>query len=118
MPQIELNYLVDTKEHKYVGRFLGFLKDDEFNAICQSKTAVGKIESKETKPLVEVCQKYDSLVGHRLIMAIRKVDGENIIGKKLFISERLNFISMVEPDKKRAVFVSENETNLVVQEIE
>ena len=118
MPQIELNYLVDTKEHKYVGRFLGFLKDDEFNAICQSKTAAGKIESKETKPLIEVCQKHDELIGHRLVMVVRKIDGKNIVGKKLFVSERLSFISMVEPNKKRAVFVSENETNLVVEEIE
>lgn len=118
MAQIELHYLSDEKEHKYVGRFLGFIKDDEFNAICQSKKAAGKIESKETKPLIEVCQKHDNLIGHRLVMVVKKVDGDAIPSKKLFISKRLNFISSVEPSKKRAVFVSEDETNLVVQETE
>ena len=59
MAQVELHCLINEKEYKYTGRFLGFIKDDEFNAICQSKKAAGKIESKETKPLIDVCQKYD-----------------------------------------------------------
>lgn len=118
MAQVELHCLIDTKEYEYIGRFLGFIKDDEFNAICQSKTAAGKIESKETKPLIEICQKHDDLTGHRLVMVIKKVNNTDILSKQLFISERLSFISSVDPFSKKAVFVSENENNLVMQEIE
>jgi len=119
MAQVELHYLVDKTEHKYVGRFLGFIKDDEFNAICQSKKAASKIESKETRPLIEVCKMYDTLTGYRLVMVIKKINDTSVfVDKKLFISERLNYISLVDTEKKRAVFISESEINLVVQEIE
>lgn len=118
MAQVELHYLVDKTEHKYVGRFLGFIKDDEFNAICQSKKAAQKVESKETKPLIEVCKNYDTLVGYRIVMVIKKTDGTSIIAKKLFISEKLNYISQVNSKEKRATFVSESDNNLVMQEIE
>ena len=119
MAQVELHYLVDKTEYKYVGRFLGFIKDDEFNAICQSKKAASKIESKETKPLIDVCRKYDNLIGHRIVMVIKKIGDADIgIAKKLFISERLDFISAVEPYRKRAVFVSEEGNNLIAQEVE
>jgi hypothetical protein len=118
MSQIELHCLADKKEYKYVGRFLGFIKDDEFNAICQSKAAAGKIESKETKSLMDVCSKYDELTGYRIVMVIKKIDNRMITNKKLFVSERLSFISSVEPGRKRAVFISENENNFTVREIE
>ncbi|TET61131.1 MAG: hypothetical protein E3J47_05855 [Candidatus Stahlbacteria bacterium] len=119
MAQVELHYLVDKTEHKYIGRFLGFIKDDEFNAICQSRKAASKIESKETKPLIEVCKKYDTLEGYRLVIVIKKIDGDSInMDKKLFVSERLNYISSVNTKEKSAVFVSENDNNFVVQEIE
>jgi hypothetical protein len=119
MAQVELHYLVDKTERKYIGRFLGFIKDDEFNAICQSKKAASKIESKETKPLIEVCKMHDTLKGYRLILVIKKIDGTSVnMDKKLFVSERLNYISLVSTQEKRAVFVSENDNNFVVQEIE
>lgn len=118
MAQVELHYLIDKTEHKYIGRFLGFVKDDEFNAICQSKKAANKIESKETKPLIDVCKKYDNLTGYRFIIVIKKTNGVSTLAKKLFISERLSYISLVNGKEKRAVFVTENDNNLVVQEIE
>ena len=118
MSQVELNYLVDEKERKYIGRFLGFIKDDEFNAICQSKKAAGKIESKETKPLIEICQSCDDLLGYRIIMVIKETDGKPVPAKKLFISEKLSFISSVSPTEKKAVFISEDGNNLVMREIE
>jgi len=123
MSQIELHYLVDSKtskpeEYRYVGRFLGLIKDDEFNAICQSKKAANKIESKETKSLMDVCKNYVTLTGFRFVMVVKKVNDTAIPIKKLFISERLNYISTIENGKKRAVFLSENDNNFTVREIE
>ena len=118
MAQVELNYLVDKEERKHVGRFLGFIKDDEFNAICQSKIAAGKIESKETKSLTEVCQKHDDLIGYRIVIVIKETNGEPVLGKKLFISEKLDYISLVNIKDKMVVFISEDENNLVMKEIE
>jgi len=116
--QVELHCLVDKKEYKYVGRFIGLIKDDEFNAICQSKKAASKIESKETKSLMDVCLKYDSLTGYRAILVIRKVNDTTTHKKKLFVSERLDFISAVSPGTNEAVFISENGDNLTIREIE
>ena len=118
MSQAELHCLVDEKEYKYVGRFIGLIKDDEFNAICQSKKAAGKIESKETKSLMDVCSRYDSLTGYRIVLVIRKTNDITTHKRKLFISERLDFISAVSPNTNEAVFISENGNNLTIQEIE
>ncbi len=118
MAQVELHYLVNKTEHKYIGRFLGFVKDDEFNAICQSKKAASKIESKETKSLIEVCDKHDTLAGYRIVMVIKKRNNNTVPTKELFISEKLNYISLVDAKAKRVVILSEDENNLVMQEIE
>jgi len=91
---IELTVELDNKEErKYTGRFLGFIKDDEFNALTQSKELAHKIESKETKSITSVCSAMDTLNGQRLVMTIKKINDVNINGRKLFVSEKLNYIS-------------------------
>jgi len=90
--------LGDGDRRKYTGRFLGFIKDDEFNALAQNKELAHKIESKESKPLIEVCSATDDLAGHRLVMTVKKINDINIKSKKLFVSNRLHYVHSVGTD--------------------
>lgn len=99
---IELQTEVDGQEMKFTGRFLGFIKDDEFNALVKNVDKVAnRIESKATQPIVEVASKFDEIVGHRLVMTVRKVDDKNVQGKQLFITEGLTVIDSVVPKADR-----------------
>ena len=89
----------NNQKRRYTGRFLGFIKDDEFNALTQSKELAHKIESKETKSLTDVCGAMDDLTGHRLVMTVKKVNDVSITRKKLFVSEKLHFINNAAGDE-------------------
>jgi len=117
MRQVELHYPTDGTKPKYIGRFIGFIKDDEFNAICQSKNAASRIESKETKPLIGICTKHDTLKGYRIVMVIKKSNNISIPSKKLFISEKLDYISLINKKEKKVIFESEDGDNIVIREI-
>jgi hypothetical protein len=96
MPTIVLKTKIDGKDVEYTGRFLGFIKDDEFNALTQHPDEVGtRLESKATQSLTKVAASKDKLSGVRLIMAIKKVGTKTTFIKKLFVSDRLDFISEV-----------------------
>jgi len=94
--QISLTMAVAGKEQKYIGRFLGFIKDSEFNAMVQCPDKVpARLESKATQPIMEIAAKFDEIVGHRLIMTVRKVDNRNAVKKTLLITEGLEIIDSV-----------------------
>lgn len=120
---IELCTTKDGKERKYVGRFLGFIKDDEFNALVQHTDQVSvRLESKATLSIMDAAAKFDNMAGHRLIMTVRKINDENVEKKTLYITEGLTMIDSVFPgnliDPGKVTFqVGENE-NIVVQETE
>ena len=100
---ISLSTMVGGKERSYIGRFLGFIKDDEFNALIQNAEDVAsRIECKNTQPLMEVISKFDDLAGHRLVMAVKKIDDKNTLKKTLFVTEALGLIDKIIPssDKK------------------
>ena len=128
---IELVTTEDGQEKKYVGRFLGFIKDDEFNALVQKTGDVSpRLESKGTQPLMEVVTKFDNMAGYRLIMAIKKIDGVATVKKLLYITKNLVMIDSVTPrieeDKGKKIEASSgkvtfqvgNDENLVVKETE
>lgn len=131
---IELQTKVEGKDTKFTGRFLGFIKDDEFNALIHNTEKVAaRLESKATQPLMEIAAKFDDVVGHRLIMVVKKLDGVNVIGKQLFITEGLTMIDSVVPrDNKhwdgvkrmyiekpgKVTFQAGEDDNIVVQEAE
>jgi hypothetical protein len=95
---IELTTTEDGKEKKYVGRFLGFIKDDEFNALVQNvEDVAARLESKATQPLLKVAAKFDEINGYRLIMAVKRVNNETVIKKMLYVSEGLTLIDSVVP---------------------
>lgn len=121
---IILTTKVEDEEQKLTGRFLGFIKEDEFNALCAKPSDVaGKLESKVTQPIVDVAAKFDNMTGYRLVMTVRKVDEKSVIRKTLFVSEDLDMITEVKPgtdDKAgRVVFQAGNASNdLRVEETE
>lgn len=88
----------ESGETKYTGRFLGFIKDDEFNALMKNPDKVStRLESKATQPIVEIASKFDDVVGYRLVMTIKKIDDRSVLRKMLFISERIDIIDSVVP---------------------
>ena len=128
---IELTTTEDGQENKYTGRFLGFIKDDEFNALVQKTGDVSpRLESKNTQPLMEVAAKFDNMAGYRLIMTIKKINDTTTVKRLLYITKSLTMIDSVSPrveeDKEKKIEASpgkvtfqmgENE-NLVVKETE
>ena len=113
----------DGDSVKYEGRFLGFIKDDEFNALCQNTADVAnKLESKATQDLLEVAGKFDNMAGFRLVMTVRKVGKASVIKKTLFITEGLDMITEVKPrcgDVPGQVKVQAGgNKDIVIQEIE
>ncbi len=100
---INLSVTVTTgKERKYTGRFLGFIKDSEFNAMVQNPDKVpNRLESKATQPIMEVAAKFDELVGHRLIMSVKKIDNANVLKRMLYITEGLEVIDLVAPRSEK-----------------
>jgi hypothetical protein len=121
--QISLTMTVAGKERKYTGRFLGFIKDSEFNAMIRHPDKVPtRLESKATQPIMEIAAKFNEIMGHRLIMTVKKVDDRNVLKKTLFITEGLEVINSVAKGKDKDVgkvtFKSASEEIIEVEEIE
>lgn len=85
----------------YTGRLLGLIKDDEFNALVQKVEAMKKVETRPTVALCPMFMEYDEVVGHRFVLATRKINGADVQGKKMFISERLDEVSEVNPNTRK-----------------
>jgi hypothetical protein len=125
---IDLQLSVGEKEFKYTGRFLGFIKDDEFNALIQNADQVAsKLESSISQPLMDIISKFDNIVGHRLVMTVKKLDGQNVKNKTLLITDGLQIIDSVTPRKDKAgedsvmgmvTFTSNKDETISVQEAE
>jgi len=110
----------NTREtDRYVGRFLGFVKDDEFNAIIQNTSQVaGRIETSETKEFMPIAMKTLELLGCRLVMSLRKKNEKTVLAKTLFISGKLDFVHEVLPSEGRIRVTTESGDELVVVEKE
>jgi hypothetical protein len=104
----------DDTDIEYIGRFLGFLKDDEFNALTQNKKVAHKIESRGTKDFLDVCDANDNLNGKRLVMAVKKIGGKGIVGKKLFVTEKLDYITQTTGNE--VLIMTEDGTPLEIEE--
>ena len=134
---IDFEAKIDDKKQKITGRFIGFIKDDEFNALVQSTDKVGqKLESKATQDIMKVAAKFDKLDGHRLVVVIKKIDGKSVLSKMLYVSEGLTMIDSVVPRDEKGKWNSDrqpagwdpkpgkvtlqtaSEENIVVQETE
>ena len=103
--------------NRYKGRFIGFLKDDEFNSLVQNSIGLGgRIETKETKELMKLAATLPNLLGCRLVMTIRQKNGKEVYGKRLLVSGKLDYVSEVSPADKRVKFVTAAGGDFIVTE--
>jgi len=101
---------------KYKGRLLGLITDKEFNAIIKSTDLQKKVITKETVLLSEITDNHKDLSGYRLMLAIKSKDGVAVVGKKLFISERLHLMSYVRPARNECGITGEVDSYLFIKE--
>ncbi len=80
----------------FKGRLLGLVNDKEFHALMKKKRFQNKVFSCRTIPLVEIVDNYPKLNGLRLVLAAQELDGEMLIGKQLFVTEKLNYVANVD----------------------
>lgn len=113
---ITLKTRIDSQDYIYVGRFLGFIKDDEFNALVSNVDEVpSKLESKATQSLVELARSMDNLPASRLVMTVKTVNDKTVIGKQLFVSPRCDYVSSIS--KSEVVIELEgNKNELIIEE--
>jgi hypothetical protein len=93
---------IDGKKEKINGRFIGFIRDDEFNALIQNADEVGtKLESKATQDIMKVAGKFDNLTGHRMAVVLKKIGNKSVLSKMLWVSESLAMIDSVVPRQEK-----------------
>lgn len=113
---IVLKTILGGKECVYEGRFLGFLKDDEFNALIQTgKELATKLESKPTQSIIEVARSNAKLPGTRLVMVVRKCGDESVVTKRLFVSPRCDYASSLG-DGEVVIELMDNSNSMVIEE--
>jgi len=100
----------------YEGRLLGLVDDKQFHALMTKKSFQNKVFSGATVTVKEIQDNYGNkgFKGMRLVLAIREVNGESKVGKHLFITERLSFIS--NEDKGEIGILGEGDTLYTVSE--
>ena len=115
---IKLKMLIGKEEKIYEGRFLGFLKDDEFNALVQRvNDLAGRIESKPSQSIVEVARSVSDLPGTRLVMVVKKSGSETELRKKLLVSPRCDYISCLSNNEVIIETLDGDTDTLVIEEV-
>ena len=95
----------NNAEVEYDGRCLGFINEPQFVMIEKDKELRSKVYTSESKTLNDI-KSETNIKGMRLVLAISKNNKESILGKKLLVTEPLDFVSVV--DKDCICFVSES----------
>jgi len=103
----------NNKSKLYEGRLLGLVDDAEFNALVRSSVVQNRCITKATMPLTNItdCKEFDTtdgLKGLRLVMAVKKQGHVECLSKKLFGTEKLDYISTVKDGGKTASFTGPN----------
>jgi hypothetical protein len=100
------------KEHLVLkGRFLGFILENELQAIAsfdgKGGLSANKLFTGPSKSLKIVDMVADDIAGLRMCFTLREKDGEEIFEKRLFITEPLEIVNAFEPkDEGHIVHVS------------
>jgi len=117
MLDTKIKYLLGNEEKIYEGRFLGFLKDDEFNALIQKLGDVApRLESKPTQSPIEVLRSSAKLPGTRLVMVIKKIESEAVVKKMLFVSPRCDYASSIS-ETEAVIELIDDKNSLVLEEV-
>jgi len=115
---ITLEMFKKNKTQTYSGRLIGLIDEKEFAKVISSKVVQARIATGETMPLTEIAEGYDDLNNMRMVVSLRKVGEELVIGKRLLITERLGLISAMSRDKKELSITGDKGTWMVVSEEE
>ena len=92
---------IDGTDVQVKGRLLGFLRPKDFAEILSSFGSRSRAFNRQTMPLSELVGVED-IEGFRLAISIRERDGEEVFGKKLFVTEPLDMISSFGGDHREA----------------
>lgn len=101
---------------KYTGRLIGLINDKEFAAIIGNKELQKKCFTSGTMSLTDIVDNHEKLDDYRMVVAIKKIDDENVIGNKLFITERLSLVSYLDKGKSAGI-TGENGAYMFVEEV-
>ena len=103
----------------YTGRFLGFLRPNEYAKTIGNSAITSRMETKTTKSLFNVCHRMGNLCSARFVLALKERDGKTV-NKKLLISEPMDFISEIKYAERSVTMhaVSGNEITLSESEEE
>jgi hypothetical protein len=116
---IVLKTRIGDKLRELVGRFLGFVKDDEFNAIMNNPKDLGqKIWTRPTIGLTSTLARHHP-AGLRLVMTMRLEDGKDVTAnRQLFITDRISMVSTVDVAKRTTVIKLANGEFLQISEVD
>jgi len=81
------------KKIVYKGRLLGLINDKEFHALIKTKIFRRKVYSGQSIPLIDISKHNTCLTEMRVVLAVNKMNGKDICGRHLFISERLDYVT-------------------------
>ncbi len=93
--RVSLNLYDNETDCKiYYGRLLGIVNDHEFAAMIGDSTLQKKCITKGTKPLSDIANNWYDLIGYRMVLALKKVNGVDV-HKRLLITDKLGLVSFV-----------------------
>ncbi len=103
---------------RYTGRLIGLITDKEFAALIENDSVQKKCFTSGTIPLSDIVDNHEELNGYRIVMAIKKIDDNSVIGQRLFITERLALVSQLNPDTtaKSAGITGESGSYMMIEE--
>ena len=89
-----------SKENKsietvYGLRVVGFTTDEDFAKMRKEPSLLQEIYTSETVNLLDIASVKD-IYGMRIVGIIHSKDGVNTYDKKIFVSEKIDYISQVE----------------------
>lgn len=103
---------------RYTGRLVGLIADKEFAALIESDSIQKKCFTSGTIPLADIVDHHEELEGYRVVIALKKIDDEPVLGQRLFITERLSLVSQLNPNKtaKSAGITGESGSYMMIEE--
>lgn len=107
-----------TDGKRYTGRLVGLITDKEFAALIENDSVQKRCFTSGTIPLSDIVDHHEELDGYRIVMAIKKIDDNPVLGQRLFITERLALVSQLNPDTtaKSAGITGESGSYMMIEE--
>lgn len=104
----------DSKEKEFIGRCLGFLSPEEYENSINCPKLIKNLFGVMTKTISEITRPKGNninslnLGSHRLAFAVKKIEDDVIVGKKLVITSPLEYVSVESEDNSEVWFTGKN----------